>query len=361
MKLKNGLRVLWRNRNEIQVGNDPRLAHTFRIEHPREFDVIRLLETEHSPSQLRRQLVSLGGRRERVDQLLEELRDAGLMTQTGRGQTAEMHVPPARRELLAAEAETRALLDNDGWKVLARRSTQRVNVYGLGRTGAQVAMALAASGIGMLQLHDQRPVRPRDRSQVYGPDAVGQPRAEALAEAIRNQGFDCEVRFRGRLARPDAAVLVGEEVSDPTRAAFLTSHRIDHLSVVIGELDITLGPWVPKGSGPCLRCQRLWAVENDPCWPGLATQRFVRPVVASRGEDPLLAQVIGGLAAAHILQGLAGAKPPTHGRTVAMALPTYELTWTDLKEHPKCNSHNPVPRRPVHWSPPPLVPLPPTQ
>ncbi|MDR1634213.1 MAG: ThiF family adenylyltransferase [Bifidobacteriaceae bacterium] len=359
MKLKSGLRVLWRNRHEIQVGNDPRLARTFRIEHPREFDVIRLLETDHSPAQLRRQLAALGGRRERIDQLLEELRDAGLLSQAARSQTAEMHVPPKSRELLAAEAETRSLVETDGWTALARRTGQRVNIYGLGRTGAHVALALAASGVGTLQLHDPRPVRPRDRGQVYGPESVDRPRSEALAQVLADRGFDCEIRFRGRLLRPDVAVLVGDEVSDPTRAAFFTSHGIDHLSVLVGELDVSCGPWVRQGSGPCLRCQRLWAVDKDPCWPGLATQRFVRSGVAGRGEDPILAAAMGAMAAAEVLQGLAGVKPPTAGRLVTMSLPSYQLSWTDLKEHPKCNSHLPRPRRTVHWAPPPVVPLPP--
>ncbi|MDR1187245.1 MAG: ThiF family adenylyltransferase [Bifidobacteriaceae bacterium] len=359
MKLKSGLRVLWRNQKEIQIGADPQLARTFQIEHPREFDVLRMLETDCTAAQLRRELANFGGRRERVDQLLAELRDAGLLTAHGRGQTAEMQVPPASRELLAPEAESRALVEGDGWKTLARRSNQRVSVYGLGRTGAHIALCLAASGVGTLQLHDPEPVRPRDRGQIYDRDDVGQPRAEILAEIVNRHGFDCEARFRGRFAKPDAAVLVGYEVADPTRAAFLASHGIDHLSVVISELSITCGPWVPRGAGPCLRCQRLWAADDDPCWPGLATQRFVRSVVASRGEDSNLAAAMGGLASAQVLQALGGHLPDTVGHTATMALPSYHLDWSELKVHPKCNSHNLRPRRPVAWNPPPVLPLPP--
>ncbi|MDR1442791.1 MAG: ThiF family adenylyltransferase [Bifidobacteriaceae bacterium] len=360
MKLKNGLRVLWRSQNEIQIGEDPRLARTFQIQHPREFDVLRLLETDRTPAQLRRELASRGGRRERVDQLLAELRDADLICPQVRGRTAEMQVPPASRDLLAAEAESRALVEHDGWKTLARRTNQRVAIHGLGRTGAQIVMALAAGGVGLLLLHDSQPVRARDRGQVYGQDSVGQPRSEVLAEIVKERGFECEVRYRGRSSRPDAAVLVDYEVADPTRAAYLTSQGINHLSVVISELGITCGPWVPRGSGPCLRCQRLWEAQQDPCWPRLATQRAVASGVARRGEDPSLAAVMSGLAAAQVLQGLAGEVPSTAGRLATMTLPSYQLKWDDLRVHPECHSHVPPPRRTVSWNPPPIMPLPPS-
>ncbi|MDR2373821.1 MAG: ThiF family adenylyltransferase [Bifidobacteriaceae bacterium] len=360
MKLKNGLRVLWRNQHEIQIGSDPRLARTFWIEHPREFDVIQLLETDRTAAQLRRQLAAAGGRRERIDQLLREIRDAGLMNTTNHVTTAEMQVPPTRRDLLAAEAETRSLIEDDGWQTLAQRVNQRVSIYGLGRTGAHTAVALATSGVGLLQLIDSRPVRQRDRGPIYSRESIGQPRAEALAEFIQRQDLDCETRTHGRLSRPDVAVMVGEEVADPARAAFLSSHSIKHLSVVTAELSITCGPWVPERSGPCLRCQRLWAVENDPCWPGLATQRFTRSAVAARGEDPNLAAMAGHLAATQVLEGLAGRRPPTLAHTVTVSLPAYELEWEEIATHPKCKSHDPRPSRTVCWKPPPNLPLPPT-
>jgi hypothetical protein len=345
----------------VQVGGDPKVAQRFRIEHPREFEVLRLLESERSPAELRRRLVALGGQRERLDQLVRELGAAGLLAPPSRSRSAELGVTPASRELLAPEAETRGLLGDDGWSVLARRANQRVSVYGLGRTGALVALALAVGGVGVLQLHDQRAVRARDRGLVYGPESVGRPRGEALAEVIRERGVGCDVRMRGRPARPDAAVLIGDEVCDPTRSGFLLSHRVGHLPVVVGELGISCGPWVGAGVGPCLRCQRLWAAEEDPCWPGMATQRFVHSGVAKRGEDPTLAQSASALAAAEVFEALAGGRPRTVGRVATIALPGYELEWSELKEHPKCGHHRARPARPASWNPPPILPLPPAQ
>jgi hypothetical protein len=359
MKLKSGLRALWRSGKEAQVGCDPGLAVTLRLEHPREFDVLLMLEEDQTPARLRRELERLGGRAERADALVRELADGGLLEAGSRNASAELRVEPERRDLVAAEAESRALAGGDGWRALARRQDQCVSVYGLGRTGAHVALGLAAAGVGRLQLRDRRPVAARDRGQVFGREHVGVNRAEAVAAVIRERELGCVARVGGRWREPAAAVLVDYEVSDPNRSAFLAARRVPHLSVVVGELSITCGPWVPSRGGPCLRCWRLWEAERDSGWPGLATQRFARSAVAARGEDPCLASWAGALAVGQVLGGLGGAAPAA-GRMVTMGLPSYGLDWRDLDPHPKCDhgaSRKPG-RRPAA-PPPPVVPQPP--
>ncbi|MDR0593017.1 MAG: ThiF family adenylyltransferase [Bifidobacteriaceae bacterium] len=360
MKLKNGLRVLWRSPKEIQIGTDPRLAHTIEILHPREFETLKLLETEQTPARLRRVHARAGGVRERVDQLLAELRDHNLLASTNL--TAETQVPPAARPTLAAEAETRSLIEPDGWKTLAQRAGQSVTVYGLGRTGAHVALALAASGVGTLQIHDPRAVRQRDLGQVYDRYHVRMPRAEAVAQIVSQHYPSCQIRAHQRFTRPDAAVLIGEEVTDPTRAAYLTQRRINHLAITIEDISITVGPYVVRQAPPCLRCQRLWATEQDPSWPALATQRFTCSAIHARGEDPTLAAIAGNLAAAQVLQALAGQSPAAHAKAATISLPDYIPQWHAIEAHPRCHNHQPrqpepAPTRPA--TPPPPLPLPP--
>ncbi|MDR2454185.1 MAG: hypothetical protein LBD51_06515 [Bifidobacteriaceae bacterium] len=360
MKLKNGLRVLRRDEQEAQIGSDPVVAVTLRLEHPSEFNVLQLLERDQTPGNLRSELERLGGDRERVDHLLHKLAAAGLLQISSRNRSAELQVDPQRRDILAPEAETRSLAGGNGWRQMARRGDQCVSVYGLGRTGAHIALGLAAAGVGKLQLHDPDPVTPRDRGQLFGPQHLGLERAAAVAQIIAGQSLNCQICTSGRWSRPQAAVLVDYEVADPNRSAFLSAHGIAHLSVVVGELSISCGPWVPNAAGPCLRCVRLWAVEKDPCWPGLATQRFARSAVAARGEDSSLAATAGAVAVGEVLQGLGGVRPFTAGRALVLRQPSYAIHWHDVDVHPKCGDHSPQPRRSRKLSPPPpAIALPP--
>ncbi|MDR2113859.1 MAG: hypothetical protein LBO75_01115 [Bifidobacteriaceae bacterium] len=360
MKLKKGLRVLWRSHQEAQVGNDPRVAHTIKLEHPREFDILQLLESDQTPSHLRQILAELGGRRDRVNELIRELAEAGLLIAGSRARPGELQVHSAVRELLAPEAESRGLVENNAWAQLARRGLQRVSIYGLGRTGAHIALGLAAAGIGHLHLRDPQQVVPRDRGQIFGPCHVGLSREEALAQIIKNQGFECDVRTGERFTKPHAAVLVDYEVTSPNLSDALCKRGVSHLSVVVNELSISCGPWVQYEYGPCLRCQRLWTAGADPHWPEMATQQHARSEVARRGEDTVLAAGVGALAVGQVLQGLAGITPITAGRIFTIGLPGYSVEWAEIEVHPKCIiRHESRQRARIGFSPPPRVALPP--
>ncbi|MDR2253096.1 MAG: ThiF family adenylyltransferase [Bifidobacteriaceae bacterium] len=361
MRLKSGLRVFWRGPGEAQVGFDPRLALVVELSHPAEFEVLRMLESDQTPAGLRHTLEQAGAPSERADQLIRALAEAGLLESAPRSCSAELRVRPELRDLLAAEADSRSLVEANGWQRLARRQAQCVSVYGLGRTGALVALGLANAGVGHLQLCDPKPVAPRDRGPVFGHRDVGLPRADALAPRLRELG--CATRVLGKWRRPHAAVLVDYEVADPNRSAFMARHGVPHLSVVVGELEIACGPWVGAGAGACLRCVRLWAAERDPAWPSLATQRFSRSAVAGRGEDPCLASTAAGLAVGQVLQGLAGDTPSTAGRAMTVALPAYSIGWSDVRPHPTCDHdvRGAQPRCGSTLPPPPLVQLPPAE
>ncbi|MDR1799760.1 MAG: hypothetical protein LBR19_07780, partial [Bifidobacteriaceae bacterium] len=254
--------------------------------------------------------------------------------------SAQFDIDASDRERLVAEAESRALLGGDGWGTPAARAHQRVSIYGLGRTGAGLALQLAAAGIGTLQLSDTSPVRPRDLGPVFIPALLGMPRDEALSRIINAHGYGCQVRTRGRWTQPDLAVMVDYEVANPTQASFLATHGVDHLSVVVGEVGISCGPWVRAGEGPCLRCVSLARRDEDPCWPGIAAQQHARSVVARRGEDSTLAALTATYATTQVLAALAGRAVAVAGRVLTYSLPDYALNWRDVAIHPACTEHN---------------------
>ncbi|MDR1825584.1 MAG: hypothetical protein LBR27_09730 [Bifidobacteriaceae bacterium] len=340
MRLKKGLRALWRSQYEAQIGDDPRIAVRIALEQPAEYEVLRALEEDQTLARLRRILATAGGARERVDELVRELHRAGLLSPGTRDSSAKFDIEPNDRERLVAEAETRSLLGGDGWDEPAMRARQRVSLYGLGRTGAALALALAAAGVGTLQLSDKSIVRTRDLGVTYLPTMLGHPRELAVAQLIAAHGYNCAVRIQGRWNRPDVAVGVDYEVVDPTRVALLASHGISHLSIVVGEISATCGPWAnANGQGPCLRCLTLQRRDADAGWTGIAAQQHARSVVSGRGEDPNLAAITAAFALTQVLSVLAGREVATSGRMVTFSLPNYSQDWSEVALHPECDQH----------------------
>lgn len=69
---------------------------------------------------------------------------------------------------------------------LARLHTQRVLIVGLGGLGSPVALYLAKSGLAEIRLADFDTVSLSNlpRQVLYGPQDIGRPKAQALAEAL---------------------------------------------------------------------------------------------------------------------------------------------------------------------------------
>jgi len=339
MQLKRGLGVYARSDSQVQIGVDERVRLDLEVKGPGELDALLQLEAMATLPELRRLVSSLGGQPRRVATLVRQLTEAGCLAGKESAQSPRWNIPTEHREGLAPEAETRSLLEKDGWQAAARRSRQRVSVYGLGRTGANLAMNLACAGVGVLQLFDPAPVTGRDVGQIYRKQDIGQVRSQVVASLVEQAGLPSETRTMGRWAKPDAAVLVGYEVVDPQRAEFLTTHLVPHLPVVVDELSITCGPWVNPETGPCIGCLHLWRTEQDPLWYRVATQQWSRGRIAKRGEDSTLSTMAASFGAAQVVASLAGSEPGSVGRSAKFAMPDYDLTWTDHQLHPECKLH----------------------
>ncbi|MCL2803292.1 MAG: hypothetical protein FWD29_05000 [Micrococcales bacterium] len=339
MQLKPGLKVYQRSYCSAQVGEDHRIRVILDLEGPGEIELLRALAHESSSANLRGILLRHGGAPHRAHELTKQLGDAGCLTRRAANQSHQWNVPPLQRERLAAEAETRSLVEPEGWYAAASRLRQAVSVYGLGRTGAQLAVNLAAAGLGSLQLFDRQDVAGRDVGQVYSPEHIGMPRIQALTRIIDLAGYPCEVRAKGPLSQPNAAVITGCDVVDPHRADFLSSHMVPHLPIVIGEISITCGPWVNPLTGPCTWCQALWRAEADPAWYVVASQQCAASPLGRRGEDTTLAALAGAHGAAQVLAALAGETPTTQGRSITFSLPDYSPSWAEHQIHPDCTRH----------------------
>lgn len=231
-----------------------------------------------------------------------------------------------------------SLLDahGDGTSVLAARAGARVRVSGLDRVGAVVAHTLATAGLGSLELDDTTPVGPQDVG--FGGVSerdLGEPREVAVARAARADRP--HLRTLAPVDRPpDVVVLVDRGVADPVRHTPLRDAGATHLSVVVREASVLVGPLVVPGRTSCLTCVELHRADADPAWPMVAAQLVADRTVAGLVAETTLATVSGALAAAQVLAYLDGRPCLARDAALEVALPLALPRRQQWLPHPAC-------------------------
>ncbi|MBI4940207.1 MAG: TOMM precursor leader peptide-binding protein [Actinobacteria bacterium] len=287
IQLLPGLQRAWRGPTTLQLGVSPRRSVLLEGLTPADVRLVERLDGGLDPTELTA-----------PDDLVALLRDAGALVPARAGRSARSVV--GRHEELEPDAATWALVHRgcgDGWDLLAARAARTVLVVGEGRVADAVATALTAAGIGTT---DRRP---------------------RLTE-------------RG-VPRPACVVLVEPVVADSARAGDLGRRDVPHLSVVVREGDVVVGPLVRPGTDPCLRCLDLHRTALDPDWPGVLAQLLSGPRDAP--EETTVAALAGRLAALAVLTLLDGRTTPAAcGATLEVELPDGLVTRRPWPAHPQC-------------------------
>jgi bacteriocin biosynthesis cyclodehydratase domain-containing protein len=137
-------------------------------------------------------------------------------------------------------------------------------------------------------------------------------------------------------------VLIEHGAADATTAGRLVSADQAHLSVVIREDDILVGPLVRPGSGPCLRCLDLHRGDRDPAWPSVLAQLLSPASGTLQPEETAASMLAAGLVALQVLAHLDGvAEPATAGATLEIELPDGLIARRSWPAHPSCGCHWP--------------------
>lgn len=315
MRLRAGLTMLWRGPTEVQVGTDPRWAVALTDLSPSAARALSDAPAGAAERDLRAALATEDVDGEEVDAVLAHLRAARLLVHE--------HRPAARPTMSAADQQTWALLEADGdpATVARRRGAARVRVEGLGRLGATLAATLATAGIGMLELGDPAAVT----SQEVGFGGltsrdVGTPRPAAVGRAARDAGPLVRTGTAGT-GPVDLVVVVESAAADPVRYDALLAAGQPHLSVVLREASVLVGPLVLPGRTACLRCVDLHRTDRDPTWPLLAARLASGGAGRERGEETLLAVTGAALCAAQVLAHVDGRPAAVHDAALEVALP----------------------------------------
>ncbi|MBV9793530.1 MAG: thiamine biosynthesis protein ThiF [Actinobacteria bacterium] len=330
--LKAGLRVVWRDRDTLQLGVDPRRAVALSGMSDAAV-VIPLLDGSRDWDGVVTAARDAGISVKTVQRVLGLLAAAGALSDLPQS-TLNTLAPVARGRIgpeLAAASLTYGHSDGGG-RTLARRRLAFVRVHGGGRIGTALAGLLAAAGVGQVACRDGELARPQDLSPAgLGLADLNLPRADGAARVMARIAPDVRTTDHGE--RPDLAVL-----TEPARtelAAELTGAGLPHLAVAGADGVAVIGPLVRPGRSACLRCQDLARSERDPAWPLILAQ-LARP--GDGGCDTVLAVTIAAQAAVQVLAFLDTGRPGAAVSDGALELTAPDWQWRrrSWPPHPRC-------------------------
>ena len=337
--LKPGLLPVWRDRDTLQIGIDPRRAVALTGMADAAW-VISLLDGSRDRAQVIAAARDRGMPAELADRVLTLLAAGGALDDFPAGTYRVLS--RQLRARLAPELAATSLAHgygDGGARALARRCAAHVRVLGGGRLEPAITAILAASGIGQVDGGDARAGRTSADGTSTGTAAARAAQAPAApstgaapagrARAGRGQAG------RAQVTRPDLVVLVG--VTDPELAARLMRERIPHLAASASEAIGVVGPLVLPGRSACLRCLDLARTDRDPAWPLILAQ------LAGRQPDPPAcdASLAAAVAAQAAAQALAFTDRPdqpgpvTNG-TLELVLPGWQWRRRTWPPHPDC-------------------------
>jgi adenylyltransferase/sulfurtransferase len=207
-------------------------------------------------------------------------------------------------------------------------------VMGAGAVGSNSAEMLARMGIGRIIIIDRDVVELSDlhRSRMLSDEDVGEPKALALANAIKATMPDARVQGI-------AEDMTVENVTTLIRRADVVVDGMDNMESRLvlndGCLELRI-PWVlgrvvatkgivasfPAG-GPCLQC----------IYPDVESQVYLSDS-RSEGIDPTVASAIAGIQVAQVSRLVLGAKTPS--RLITLDAWTNECLMMDIKQVESC-------------------------
>jgi len=332
--LKAGLLPVWRDRDTLQIGIDPRRAIALsgmRQNAP----LIGLLDGSRDRDQLFAAAARHGIPVTTTERILTLLAAGGVIDDFPAG-TMQALGPPLRTRL-APELATASLAHADasgGAAFLARRRAAVITIEGERRIGRAIARILDTAGVGtvMIGVGAQTArlapglARPATRARPVVPD-------QAMAH------------------RPRLAVLVGRPGLDVPVA--LVRQRVPHLAVVATEAIGVVGPLVIPGKTACLRCLDYVRAAHDRSWPLILAQlgsRRPEPVAC----DAVLAAAVAAQAAAQLLTAIDKAPMASAAAngTLELVLPDWRWRRRTWPAHPACPCAAAGPGRPAPYHAP---------
>jgi bacteriocin biosynthesis cyclodehydratase domain-containing protein len=317
--IKSGLLPVWRDRDTLQIGIDPRRAIALSGMGEAAL-IVGLLDGSRDRDQVIEAAAREGIPASVTERVLALLAAGGALDDFPASTLRALPTPLRAR--LEPELATTSLARRDGdggARAIARRRAAVVWIEGERSVGRAVARILSASGIGQIRMR-----------RLAANDLASAGRQPAVSDSPRPQRAQAGLPFR-----PDLVVLVGNRTAD--RGAQLARDRIAHLAVMASEAIGIVGPLVVPGKTACLRCLDYVRAGNDPAWPLILAQaRSRRPEPAAC--DAVLTAAVAAQAAAQTLGAIetAPVASAAAGGTLELVLPDWRWRRRTWPPHPDC-------------------------
>ncbi len=329
--LKPGLLTVWRNRDTVQFGIDPRRAVALTGMRGTG-DLLRLLDGSRDRRQVLAAAGDLGMDAAAADRVLALLAAAGALDDHPDGRGA---LPAGARARLAPELATASLAHRDadgGARTLARRQAARVRVHGASRAGLSIAGMLAAAGVGLVLSTGPALPGPPER----GPGPAGSGGTGAAAAPPPGRAATARAPESRPRRRPDLVILADTHRRELPAA--LVRHRVPHLAAAASEAIGVVGPLVLPGRSACLRCLDLTRAERDPAWPLILAQLAGQPGADPPACDTVLASMVAAQATAQALAFIdqGGEAAAVTDGTLELVLPGWQWRRRSWQPHPRC-------------------------
>jgi hypothetical protein len=294
--LRSGLQPLWRDRDTVQVGVDPRRAVALSGMRGAA-DVVRLLDGSRDRDQVVAEASQRGVPAPISERVIALLAAAGAIIDFPAD--ALRSIPGELRQQLAPVLAVASLSGQDadgGIRLLARRSSTTVQIRGTGPLAHLVIDLLTRSGLAAA-------------SSDAGPQRPG--------------------------CLPDLTVLIGHQ--PPDQVAELHRQRQAHLLICVSEAIGVVGPLVRPGMTACLRCLDLARTDRDPAWPLILAQLPDNRMDPTSG-DAVLATAVAAQAAAQAVAFADRAElaAATANGTLELALPGWQWRRRTWLPHRAC-------------------------
>ena len=296
--------VVWRTPDSIQIGIDRPIAVVTHVTTALE-RVVNLLRVGLPRSSIVMMSREVGATDAELSALLRVLRPA--LELTGEDRTRGEQV-----------AEPRSGPDSHSDPPSRPDSPTRtvVCIDGVGTTADGIAHSLLGLGIPVVTAspldplsspHDHR--HPENRAHA-GAAVTATPKAAAMV-----------------------ALVIGNYALDPRRHGQWLRRDIPHLPVLFGDSQVSIGPFVEPGVGPCLYCLELHHIDAEPAWPAIAYQLSNRLAPTETARISMeVAALVAGIVADRIETG----RSEFIAASLLLDAATGQITRRARRPHERC-------------------------
>ena len=286
LRLAPGVHLLMRNKNEFQLGLNPKQGMKLPITFRRVFEKCSGVLTVRELAQIAE---SIGFDFSSAVHTLEILTEQGFLIQS----TPELKTLTKHQasHLLDAQRAT-----HDEPQAITNRAKARISIFGAGRLGTTLALLLGNSGFSNLRIIDSHVVMQSDLLP-WGASRVdvGQRRdsvVQTLLERVHH-GQLKSVRLKETRSKPTLVIYAPDPAADipifePTLGDNALASDLPFIAIASSAKSVLLTSVITPGISGCIRCFHHNQTDRDEAWPALITQLMGRTIPDPTPTDLIL-------------------------------------------------------------------------